>query len=92
VEAEDILRGGKIRVEVDLVVLATGMEANLKLEGFAGEPIRLDPDGFASAHLQQPGIFAAGVAQGPVDVNSTVQEATGVALRSIQVARGYSNG
>lgn len=92
VEAEDILHGGKIRVEVDLVVLATGMESNLKLEGFAGEPIRLDLDGFASAHLQQPGIFAAGVAQGPVDVNSCVQEATGVALRAIQVARGHQNG
>lgn len=92
VEAEDILHGGKIRVEVDLVVLATGMESNLKLEGLAGEPIRPDADGFASAHLQQPGIFAAGVAQGPVDVNSTVQEATGVALRAIQLARGHQNG
>ena len=92
VEAEDILHGGKIRVEVDLVVLATGMESNLTPEGLAGEPIRLDADGFASAHLQQPGIFAAGVAQGPVDVNSTVQEATGVALRAIQVARGHQNG
>lgn len=92
VEAEDILHGGKIRVEVDLVVLATGMESNLKLEGFAGESIRLDPDGFASAHLQKPGIFAVGVAQGPLDVNSSVQEATGVALRAIQVARGHQNG
>jgi len=88
VEAEDILRGGKIRVEVDLVVLATGMEPTLKLEGFAGEVIRLDEDGFASAHLQQPGIFSVGVAQGPVDVNSSIQEATGVALKSIQSVRG----
>ena len=87
VEAEDILRGGKMRVAVDLVVLATGMEPNLKLEGCAGEAIRLDDDGFASAHLQQPGIFAVGVAQGPVDVNSSVQEATGVALRAIQAVR-----
>lgn len=88
VEAEDILRGGKIRVEVDLVVLAIGMEPNLKLEGFAGQVVRLDEDGFASAHLQQPGIFSVGVAQGPVDVNSSIQEATGVALKAIQVVRG----
>jgi len=88
VEAEDILRGGKIRVEVDLVVLATGMEPNLKLEGLAGEAVRLDEDGFASAHLQQPGIFSVGVAQGPVDVNSSIQEATGVALKAIQAVRG----
>ncbi len=88
VEAEDILRGEKIRVEVDLVVLATGMEPNLKLEGFAAELVRLDEDGFASAHLQQPGIFSVGVAQDPVDVNSSIQEATGVALKAIQVVRG----
>jgi quinone-modifying oxidoreductase subunit QmoA len=88
VEAEDILLGGKVRVEADLVVLATGMESNLKTDGFNGEIVHLDEDGFASAHLQQPGIFAAGVAQGPVDVNSSIQEATGVALKAIQVAVG----
>lgn len=88
VEAEDILRGGKIRVQVDLVVLAIGMEPNSKLDGLAAEAIRLDEDGFASAHLQQPGIFSVGVAQGPVDVNSSIQEATGVALRAIQSVRG----
>ena len=88
VEAEDILHGGKVRVEVDLVVLATGMESNLKTDGFNGDIVHLDEDGFASAHLQQPGIFAAGVAQGPVDVNSSIQEATGVALKAIQAAVG----
>ncbi|MDH3512823.1 MAG: CoB--CoM heterodisulfide reductase iron-sulfur subunit A family protein [Gammaproteobacteria bacterium] len=88
VEAEDILHGGKVRVEVDLVVLATGMESNLKTNGLNGDIVHLDEDGFASAHLQQPGIFAAGVAQGPVDVNSSIQEATGVALKAIQVAAG----
>jgi len=88
VEAEDILHGGKVRVEVDLVVLATGMESNLKTDGFNGEIVHLDEDGFASAHLQQPGIFAAGVAQGPVDVNSSIQEATGVALKAIQAVGG----
>jgi quinone-modifying oxidoreductase, subunit QmoA len=92
VEAEDILRGGKIRVEVDLVVLATGMEPNSKLEGMAGDAVRLDEDGFACAQLQQPGIFPVGVAQGPVDVNSCVQEATGVALKAIQSVRGIQVG
>jgi quinone-modifying oxidoreductase subunit QmoA len=73
---------------VDLVVLATGMESNLKMDGVNGELVHLDEDGFASAHLQQPGIFAAGVAQGPVDVNSSIQEATGAALKAIQTAGG----
>ena len=88
VEAEDILHAAKIRMEVDLVVLATGMESNLKTDRLNGEIVHLDEDGFASAQLQQPGIFAAGVAQGPVDVNSSIQEATGVALKAIQVAIG----
>jgi quinone-modifying oxidoreductase subunit QmoA len=88
VEAEDVLRGGKLRVDVDLVVLATGMEPNLKMDGFVGKIVQLDADGFASDHLQQPGVFAAGVAQGPVDVNSSIQEATGVALKAIQTVRG----
>ena len=88
VEAEDILHGGKTRVEVDLVVLATGMEPNLKLDGLAGAAVRIDADGFAPDHLQRPGIFAAGVAQWPVDVNSSIQDATGAALKAIQIARG----
>ncbi len=88
VEAEDILHAAKIRMEVDLVVLATGMESNLKTDRLNGEIVHLDEDGFASAQLQQPGIFAAGVAQGPVDVNSSIQEATGVALKAIQAAVG----
>ena len=88
VEAEDILQGGKIRVEVDLVVLATGMEPNLTTEGLAGEIVRLDADGFAAEQLQQPGIYAAGVAQMPMDVNSSIQDATGTALKAIQPARG----
>ena len=88
VEAEDILRGGKIRVEVDMVVLATGMEPNMKFNGFPGEVIQLDQDGFAPSYSQKPGVFAVGVAQGPLDVNSSIQEATGVALKAIQTVQG----
>lgn len=88
VEAEDILGGSKVRVTVDMVVLATGMEPNLKMDGYASELIQVDEDGFVSAHQQKPGIFAVGVAQGPVDVNSSIQEATGVALKAIQTTQG----
>lgn len=84
VEAEDILAGGKVRVDADLVVLATGMEPNLKTEGLAGQIVHLDEDGFAAEHLQQPGIFATGVARSPVDVNSSIQDATGSALKAMQ--------
>lgn len=85
VEAEDILAGGKVRVDADLVVLATGMEPNLKTEVLAGQIVHLDEDGFAAEHLQQPGIFATGVARSPVDVNSSIQDATGAALKVMQI-------
>ena len=73
VEAEDILHGGKVRVEVDLVVLATGMESNLKADGLDGAVVQLDEDGFASAQLQRPGIFAAGDVR--IRYRQTVSEA-----------------
>ena len=88
VEAEDILHGGKIEVDVDMVVLATGMEPNMKTDGLTGEIVQLDGDGFIGQQLQKPGIFAAGVAHAPLDVNSSIQDATGVALKAIQTARG----
>ena len=88
VEAEDILHGGIIRVDVDLVVLATGMESTVKTEGLPGLPVPLDEDGFIAAQLQQPGIYAAGVAKAPVDVNSSIQDATGAALQAIQTVVG----
>ena len=88
VEAEDILHGGIVRVDVDLVVLATGMEPTIKTEGLPGLPVPLDEDGFIAEQLQQPGIYAAGVAKGPVDVNSSIQDATGAALQAIQTLVG----
>ncbi len=88
VEAEDMLHGGKIRVDVDLVVLATGMESNLKDVELPGDLITLDPDGFLEPQLQKAGIFAAGVAKSPADVNSSIQDATGTALKAIQSILG----
>ena len=87
-EAEDILQGGKVRVDVDLAVLATGMEPSLKNDGITGQVIPLDEDGFIAPQLAQPGIFAAGVAKMPNDVNSSIQDATGMALKAIQTLKG----
>ncbi len=92
VEAEDVLQGGKMRVDVDLVVLATGMQPNLDAAAVAGLPIRLDAEGFAVPQLQQPGIHSAGVAKNPVDVNSSIQDATGAALKAIQTLVEKSHG
>lgn len=87
VEAEDILKGGKVHLEVDLAVLATGMESSLtgeKLPDF----VNLDENGFVAPHLQKPGIYSAGVAKIPADVSSSIQDSTGAALKAIQTVVG----
>ncbi len=80
-EAENTLTGEITRTEVDLAVLATGMVPNT-----AQEPPPLDtaldefgfiaPDGTG-------GVIGAGVAMRPVDVVSSVQDATGAALKAL---------
>ncbi|MFH1563287.1 MAG: heterodisulfide reductase subunit A, partial [Nitrospirota bacterium] len=79
VEAEDILAGKKIRVNVDMVVLACGMQPTNGLS----VNVNRDKNGFISTE-QGNGIYAAGVAKRPADVSSSVQDATGAALRAIQ--------
>jgi len=84
VEGEDILTGVKVRQRVDMVVLATGMvptTAESKLPN-----IDIDASGFAVDNLQKPGIYATGVVKKPMDVASSVQDATGAALKAIQSA------
>jgi len=83
VEAEDILAGGKIKVNVDLCVLATGMAptaAELKLPS----DIKINENGFIVPGKNQQGIYAVGCVKDPVDVAKSVQEATGAALKAIQ--------
>ena len=89
VEAEDILKLGKVHLEVDMVVLATGMEPSLKGQAqVAG--IELDEYGFVPMELQHQGIFSAGVAKWPVDVNVSIQDSTGAALKAIQTTMGVN--
>jgi quinone-modifying oxidoreductase subunit QmoA len=83
VEAEDILSGGKIRVPVDLCVLATGMQPTaIELSRFLGNMI--NENGFVVTDNGQKGIYAVGCAKDPVDVAKSVQSATGAALKAIQ--------
>lgn len=83
VTAEDILAGEKIKVTVDMAVLATGMQpevGDLKLPS----DIKINENGFAVIGTDQKGIYAAGCAKEPVDVAKSVQGATGAALKAIQ--------
>ncbi len=89
VEAEDILAGGKIKVNVDLCVLATGMAPatdGLKLPS----DIKINENGFIVQGKEQKGIYAVGCIKDPVDVAKSVQGATGAALKAIQTAGGKS--
>ncbi len=83
VTAEDVEGGGKIAQTVDMVVLATGMEPSLKGSNNAAN-LNFENNGFITVEGQQSGIYSAGVAKRPADVTTSVQDATGSALKSIQ--------
>jgi quinone-modifying oxidoreductase subunit QmoA len=87
VEVEDILSAQKFRLKVDLVVLATGMVANME-ESKPEAPLGYDKDHFILPDESAPGIYVAGCARGPVDVASAVQDATAAALKAIQAIHG----
>ncbi len=87
VEAENAITFEKVKVEADLVVLASGMESSLSGNGLSNLGVETNPEGFISPELQKDGIFSAGVAKAPVDVTTSIQDATGVALKAIQSMR-----
>ena len=78
VTAEDVQQGKRIKMIVDLAVLATGMQPNNELN------VPRDGYGFVE---QTEGIYGAGCAKRPVEVVSAAQDATASALRAIQSLR-----
>lgn len=82
ITVEDIIGGGKVSKQYDLVVLATGMEPSVKgLDLPSG--ITLQDTGFIEEG-QTAGIYSAGVSKRPYDVTTSTQDATAQALKSIQ--------
>jgi quinone-modifying oxidoreductase, subunit QmoA len=87
VEADDMLSGTKRRVNVELVVLATGMVPSLSgAAPIPGLPVEYDQDGFVLEN-RDAGVFVAGVAHRPADVVTSVRDSTGAALKAIQTTR-----
>ena len=85
VEAENTLTGEAIRREVDLVVLATGMvpaqpAVQIDLDG----PLERDEHGFLTPEQPLAGVMGVGCAKRPVDVATSVRDATGAALKALQ--------
>lgn len=80
IEAEDVLSGVKNRTMVDMVVLACGMVSDVDRL-----PIDISRDEYGFIlPSKDTGIYPSGVARGPVDVATSVQDATGTALKAIQ--------
>ncbi len=80
--AEDTFSGQRIEMIADLAVLATGMQP----QGELGAPVPYDTYGFVTPQGVE-GICGAGCAKRPVEVVSSVQDATAAALRAIQSIR-----
>ncbi len=85
VTAEDTLAGRKSTQTFDLVVLATGIVPQAE-----GLPVALQQDefGFLNVHSQSEGLYAVGCVHRPGEVSSSVQDATGAALKALQCANG----
>ncbi|MEM3896069.1 MAG: heterodisulfide reductase subunit A, partial [Archaeoglobaceae archaeon] len=82
VTAEDTATRQKIHKEVDMLVLATGMQPSLSENPIPG--IEVDEYGFVK---EKPGIIPAGVAMKPLDVMFSNETATSAVLKAIQLAK-----
>jgi quinone-modifying oxidoreductase subunit QmoA len=83
VVAENAVTGAKIRQEVEMVVLATGMQPTAAVQKLPAA-LKTTADGFMPNDYAAGGMFAAGCAHKPADVVSSNQNATGMALKAIQ--------
>ncbi len=119
VEFDNKLIGEKVSVEVDLVVLATGMVTSNFTEKAAGAsgPARADgadvlnltyrqgkelPElkhGFPDSHFvcfpyetRRTGIYATGSLREPMDISSSIDDATGATMKAIQCINALKRG
>lgn len=85
VVAENAVTGEKIKQNVDMAVLATGMQPSLSANG-APVALETDPSGFVISN-PETGVLSAGCACRAADVVTSNQSATAAALKAIQVSR-----
>jgi len=82
-EGENTNTGEQIRMDFDLVVLATGMVPN-KINTAPSSNVSCDEYGFLTYDPKKAGIYGAGCVRRPTDVASSVQDATAASLKAIQ--------
>ncbi len=102
---KDTLLGERVRLNVDLVVLSTGMvpmtqdSAIVNLQYRQGPFLPVNPYGFNDSHFicfpyetQRTGIYTAGCVRQPMDFASCEMDAAGAALKAIQCVELVSQG
>lgn len=93
--AEDTLLGRRIRVPVDMAILCVAMEArkdSTKVGRLFG--VNQGADGFfleehpklGPLNTATDGVFLAGACQGPKDIPDTVSQASGAAVKALELA------
>ncbi|MCL5238009.1 MAG: FAD-dependent oxidoreductase [Nitrospirae bacterium] len=107
VEMENSLFGEKVKVEADLVVLATGVVPatvddpilNLQYRQGPGLPDLDLFDGFADSNFicfqyetRRTGVYAAGCVRQPMNMAEAQEDAAGAALKAIQAAEHVAKG
>jgi quinone-modifying oxidoreductase subunit QmoB len=103
VEVDNSLIGTEISIEVDMVVLATGMTpANsdqLNLAYRLGKGLPTLKYEFTDSHFicfpyetRRTGIYAAGTARAPMDITSSKEDAAGAMLKAIQCIEATKRG
>ncbi|MDI6905936.1 MAG: FAD-dependent oxidoreductase [Thermoanaerobacterales bacterium] len=106
VQGEDVILREKVNLPVDLVVLANGMvpttageENILNLAYRQGPELPILKYGFPDSHFicfpyetRRTGVYAAGSVRAPMHVPAAVEDATGAALKAIQVVESVSRG
>lgn len=107
VEMENSLLGDKVKVEADLVVLATGIVPatlddpiiNLQYRQGLGLPDLDLYNGFADSNFicfqyetRRTGVYAAGCVRQPMNMAEAQEDAAGAALKAIQCAEHVAKG
>ena len=87
VEAEDVLGGGKISEQFDLVVLATGVVPSTAYSPIPVVSLVKDDNGFLTDSPNGGGIFAAGCVKRPLDVSRSVKDSSAAVMKAIQIVR-----
>ena len=99
VAAKDTLLGEDLNLDVDLVVLAAGMEPTTKHENSINLAYRQGPafldldlfDGYSDSHFicfpyetRRTGVYTCGGVRKAMNMEETIDDATGAALKAIQ--------